>query len=169
MNGEFKTLAAADLRDNAFRLIGRDWMLIAAGTPESHNMMTASWGGLGVLWEREVCFVFVRPTRHTFGFLNRSPGFTLSFFEERHRAALEYCGSHSGRDGDKAAAAGLTPVFDGPDTVLFREARMAIVCRTLHRQDLDPAGFLDPAIEGFYPKSDYHRLFVGAIEKVLVR
>lgn len=169
MNGEFKTLASADLRDNAFRLIGHDWMLIAAGTPESHNMMTASWGGLGVLWEREVCFIFVRPTRHTFGFLNRSPGFTLSFFEERHRAALEYCGSHSGRDGDKAKAAGLTPQFDGPDTVTFREARMAIVCRTLHRQDLDPAGFLDPAIEGFYPKCDYHRLFVGAIEKILVR
>lgn len=169
MNGEFKTLAAAELRDNAFQLIGSDWMLIAAGTPESCNMMTASWGGLGVLWEREVCFIFVRPTRHTFGFLNRSPGFTLSFFEEQHRAALEYCGSHSGRDGDKAKAAGLTPVFDGPDTVYFREARMAIVCRTLHRQDLDPAGFLDPAIEGFYPKRDYHRLFVGAIEKILVR
>ena len=37
--------------------------------------------------------------------------FTLSHFPEQYRKALGYLGSHSGRDGDKVNAAGLTPVF----------------------------------------------------------
>lgn len=169
MSGPFKSIPPQDLRENVFRLIGSDWMLIAAGTPPAYNMMTASWGGMGVLWERSVCFAFVRPTRHTFGLLNRNLRFTLNFFDETHRAALQYCGTHSGRDGDKAGPAGLSPEFEGADAVVFHEARLALVCRTLYRQDLDPAGFLDGQIGEFYPERDYHRLFVGEIEKVLVR
>ena len=36
---------------NPFSAVGDQWMLIAAGTPDRCNAMTASWGGLGVLWE----------------------------------------------------------------------------------------------------------------------
>src|SRR5512139_341908 len=98
------------LSDNPFRLIGADWMLITAGSPDAFNTMTASWGGLGVLWERKVAFCFIRPTRHTYGFIERAGGFTLSFFGEQYRSALQFCGTHSGRDTDKVSGAGLTPV-----------------------------------------------------------
>ena len=72
------------LTDNPFELIGADWMLVTAGTPEAFNTMTASWGGLGVLWERKVCFIFIRPTRYTYEFIEKSDYFTLSFFAEKH-------------------------------------------------------------------------------------
>jgi flavin reductase (DIM6/NTAB) family NADH-FMN oxidoreductase RutF len=155
------------LTDNPFKLIGADWMLITAGTEGSFNTMTASWGGLGVLWERRVCFCFIRPTRYTYEFIERSETFTLSFFEERYRKALSYCGSHSGRDTDKIKEAGLTPVTEEGFTH-FAEARLVLACRKLYFQDISPDRFLDPAIEGMYPLKDYHRMYVGEIKKCMV-
>ncbi len=156
------------LTDNPFKLIGTDWMLITAGAAGSFNTMTANWGGLGILWERKVCFCFIRPTRYTYEFIERSENFTLSFFEERYRKALTYCGSHSGRDTDKIKEAGLTPVTEG-GFVHFVEARLVLACRKLYSQDLSPDRFLDSTIEDMYPKKDYHRMYVGEIKKCLVK
>ncbi len=162
----FKETKTEQLTDNPFKLIGTDWMLITAGTPETFNTMTASWGGLGVLWERKVCFIFIRPNRYTYEFVERSSFFTLSFFEERHRKALQFCGTHSGRDTDKMKGAGLTPVKE-EEFVYFSEARLVLACRKLYYQDISPERFLDPSIEGMYPKKDYHRMYVGEIVKSL--
>jgi flavin reductase (DIM6/NTAB) family NADH-FMN oxidoreductase RutF len=165
---DFKETKPELLADNPFKLIGADWMLITAGTPQSFNTMTASWGGLGVLWERKVCYIFIRPTRYTFEFVEKSPDFTLSFFEEQHRKALQFCGTHSGRDTDKIKGTGLTAVKDG-GYVYFSEARLALLCRKLYHQDISPDRFLDPKIDGLYPKKDYHRMYVGEIVKCLVK
>ena len=155
-----------------FERIGKGWMLITTGNAESDksnwNTMTASWGGLGVLWRRDVAFVFIRPSRHSFGFANNAGVFTLSFFDETYRAALNLCGEKSGRDIDKASAAGLTPVFfqGGPcsGAVSFKEARDIIICRKMYTHDFDPALFLDPvSIEESYHGKDYHRMFIGEI------
>jgi len=165
---EFRETKPELLTDNPFKLIGADWMLITAGTPESHNTMTASWGGLGILWERKVATCFIRPTRFTFEFAERSPHFTLSFFEEKYRKALTYCGTHSGRNTDKVKEAGLTPVKEG-GFVYFEEARLVLACNKIYSQDIDPKRFLDPKIEGMYPQKDYHRMFIGEIVKCLVQ
>ncbi len=164
----FTETSPEQLAENPFKLIGRDWMLITAGSPDSFNTMTASWGGLGVLWERKVAFCFVRPTRYTFQFMERSALYTLSFFEEKHRKALTYCGSHSGREGDKVKAAGLTPVGNN-GCVHFSEARLVLVCKKMYSHDIAPDRFLDQAINDMYPQKDYHRMYVGEIVKCLVR
>jgi flavin reductase (DIM6/NTAB) family NADH-FMN oxidoreductase RutF len=163
----FQEIKPEQLTDNPFKLIGADWMLVTAGTAESFNTMTASWGGLGVLWERKVCFCFIRPTRYTYEFIERSENFTLSFFEERYRKALTYCGSHSGRDTDKVKEAGLTSRQEG-GFVYFGEARIVLACRKIYFQDISPSRFLDPTIEGMYPQKDYHRMYVGEIKKCLM-
>ncbi len=164
----FKETKPELLTDNPFKLIGADWMLITAGTPESFNTMTASWGGLGVLWERKVAFCFIRPTRHTYGFVERTRNFTLSFFEERYRKALTFCGSHSGRDTDKIKGAGLTPENEG-GFVYFAEARLVLACRKLYFQDLGPERFLDPKLNEMYPQKDFHRMYIGEIVKCLIK
>ena len=153
--------------DNVFSMIADSWMLVTAGGMDSYNTMTASWGAMGELWSAKVAFAFVRPQRHTFGFMNRAGRFTLSFFEEEHRDALKYCGSHSGRDVDKAAATGLSPFQPAPDTVSFRQSRLILVCRKIYFQDLDPKNFLEDFIEDKYPEKGYHRMYVGEIEKAL--
>ncbi len=154
------------LIDNPFKLIGKDWMLITAGTQQSFNTMTASWGGVGVLWQKQVSFCFVRPTRYTFEFMERSENFTLSFFEERYRKELNFCGSNSGRDTDKVKETGLTPISkDG--FIYFGEARLVLACRKLYFQDINPGYFLEQGIHDLYPAKDYHRMYVGEIVSCL--
>ena len=97
-------------KEDALNLIGKQWMLVTAGTSEKFNTMTASWGGLGWLWNKPVAFVFIRPERYTHGFIEASDCMTLSFYGEEYREALKICGTKSGRDIDKVAATGLTPV-----------------------------------------------------------
>jgi len=169
---EFVEKKTKEFRGTPFERIGEGWMLITCGNVESDkgswNTMTASWGGLGVLWKKDVVFAFVRPSRHTFGFINSAPIFTLSFFDETYRAALNLCGEKSGRDIDKAGAAGITPVFfqggSVNGAVSFREARDIIICKKIYAQDIDPALFLDKeSIEKNYHGKDYHRLFIGEI------
>jgi flavin reductase (DIM6/NTAB) family NADH-FMN oxidoreductase RutF len=158
-----------DITDNTFKLIADDWMLITAGNLKSFNTMTASWGTFGELWHKKVCFCFVRPVRHTYQFMEKSDTFTLSFFEEKFRQALKYCGHHSGRDVDKTAQTGLTPVTTGAGSVCFEEARLVIECRKIYIHDLDPGNFLDPSIEKNYPEKDYHRMYIGEVVQVLRR
>ncbi|MHB9126545.1 MAG: flavin reductase family protein, partial [Armatimonadota bacterium] len=155
---------------NPFTLIGSDWMLITAGAPDSCNTMTASWGGLGVLWGKNICFVFIRPERYTYEFVERAENFTLSFFDERYRDALNLCGTKSGREMDKIAAAGLTKVAGSlPGSTYFAEARLVIECRKIYFQDLDPAHFLDPAIGECYRGTGIHRMYIGEIEACRAR
>ena len=163
MANKFRTVGLESLKDNIFKLIHRDWMLVTAGSMESFNMLTASWGGLGILWETEVAMCVIRPTRHTYGFMERSDIFRLSFFEEKHRKALKLCGKKSGRYVDKAKVAGLTPLPGRDGGIYFAEARMVLECRKLYWSDMDPTHFSNPKLDNFYPDKDYHRMYFGKI------
>ncbi len=164
MKPEIRSIRPAELNDNVFKLMGTDRMLIAAGTKQKFNMMTAGWGGLGILWGMDVCFCFVRPSRYTFKFLEQNERFSLCFFDQRYKNALELCGTKSGRDMDKAALAGLTPAFSDSGTVYFTEARLCLECKKIYFHDIDPSKFLDAGIVQYYPSNDYHRMYVGRIE-----
>ncbi len=164
MAAALRKIDPGSIPGNVVRLMGDDWFLLTAGTLRSWNTMTAAWGGLGYLWERPVAFGFVRPQRHTFKFAETNRHFTLCFFDRRYRKALRFCGSHSGRDCDKAEATGLTPRATRRGNVYFAQARLVIECRKIYAQDIDPASFLDRAIERrIYPERDYHRMYVGEI------
>ena len=164
---EFITLTSEELEGNPFRMIGKQWMLITAGDEQKTNTMTASWGGLGILWNKPVSFAFIRPTRYTYEFTEREEGYSLCFFDESYREALKLCGTVSGRDRNKIAEAGLTPRYED-GIPYFDEAETVLLCRKIAVQDMDPAGFIDPAAAGFY-NNDYHRVYTGEITKVLRR
>lgn len=158
-----KRLAPSDLLLRPFHLLDQEWALLVAGARRP-NPMTVSWGGLGTLWNRPVVTVFVRPTRHTFGLMNDPPEFTLNILPETHRAALDYCGSRSGRDYDKWTEAGIAPEPSERVSVpRVAGAVLALECKTVYTFDLDPERFLDAAIEDHYPRRDYHRAFVGEV------
>lgn len=163
---KFLEIDPSEISGNVFRRIGRDWMLVTAGKPGGFNTMTASWGGLGVLWNANVSFIFVRPSRYTYEFLEKENYYSLSFFEDGYRRSLQFCGAHSGRDTDKMAGAGLTPVFDSP-APYFEQSRLTLICRKMYYENLEPANFLDPTIMSSYKDGDYHRMYVGEIVKTL--
>ncbi len=159
-------IKASSLEKTPFEMIGKDWMLITAGNSDRYNTMTASWGGLGVLWNKNVVFAFVRPQRFTYDFLNDSDYFSCSFFSEDYRDALAFCGKYSGRDVDKAKECNLTPDFS-EEAPFFSQADTVIVCKKLYVQDMTEDSFLDKSLLSNYSNNDYHRVFVGEIVKVL--
>lgn len=166
---QFQEIDIREVKDSAVRLISDEWALVTAGSRDKWNTMTVSWGGMGELWGKDVAMIFIRPQRYTYEFIEREDYFTMSFFGGEYKKALSLCGSKSGREIDKAQEAGLTPFYPGP-AVAIEEAKLVLVCRKLAFQDLDPAGFIDPAIDSScYPAKDYHRMYVGAIERVLVK
>ncbi|MBM6924469.1 flavin reductase family protein [Pseudoflavonifractor phocaeensis] len=163
----FEKIDPKALDQNVFSLIGDQWMLITAGTEDECNTMTASWGGLGVLWGKPVATVYIRPQRYTLEFVEREDTFTLCFFGEEYRKALALCGSKSGRDIDKVKECGFT-VATAEGAPYFEEADLVLVCRKAYWQDMDPTHFLDEEIDGkWYPQKDYHRIFIGEILEVL--
>ena len=164
----FKEIKPVEITDNPIHLIGQEWMLITAGTPEHFNTMTASWGAMGELWFKPVCFCFVRPQRYTYEFIEKSDVFTLSFFEEKYKPQLNFCGSRSGRGTHKVQECGFTPLAAENGSVFFEEARLVLECKKLYFQDLDPANFIDDSIMKNYPKNDFHRMYVGGISGVLI-
>lgn len=163
MAKELVAIKPEAIADNAVKLIGEDWMLITAGTADSYNMMTASWGGIGVLWNWPVTYIVVRPSRHTRPLLDCHDTYTLTFFDEQYRDILNTCGTKSGRDIDKMHLKGLTPKTTSGGSVYFAEARLVLECRKVYFQDLTPDNFLSPEIARLYPDKDYHRLYVGRI------
>lgn len=155
-----------ELSENIFSLFEKDWALLSAGSKDACNTMTVSWGAAGILWGKPIAFCFVRPQRYTYEFMEQNEGFTLSFFPQAYRDALSYCGSHSGRDGDKIKATGLT-ALDTPSGVAFEEAKIVLCCKKIYFDDFKPEHFLAPEIMKNYPQSDYHRFYIGEIVSCL--
>lgn len=166
---EFAEIAADEFDRSPFRIIGREWMLIAAEKPDgSVNAMTAAWGGLGVMWGLNVSFAVIRPQRFTRGFVDSASMLTLNFLDpERYRGVQNYMGAVSGRDEDKIAKSGLS-VARELAVPYFREARTVIVCRKLYAHPLGPEFFVDKTLDSqWYPQSDHHILYVSEVVKIL--
>ena len=155
-----------DITVEAFSRFDKKWALVCAGTPAHHNAMTISWGGLGTLWSRPVATVYVKPVRYTYGFLEENEYFTVSFYPESCREALGVMGSTSGRDGDKDAAAGLTPMPAGESTT-YAQAETTLLCRKIYAQDLDLTKIPADVARTYYRTEAPHRMYIGEVIDVI--
>ena len=164
----FREIAAKEIDTNLIKAIADEWMLVAAGNREKYNMMTASWGFAGEMWGNDCMITVIRPQRYTLEFINNSDYFTLSFYGD-NKEIHKVCGSKSGRDTDKTALTGLTPVFSD-NTVYFEQARLVLICKKAYVQEMKPECFVDHSlIDQWYPQKDFHFAYVGIIEKVLCK
>lgn len=164
---DFIKLDPKDFDQNPFTLIGKQWMLITAKNGDKVNAMTASWGGLGVMWNKNVAYVVIRPQRYTKEFVDASDSFSLCFLGEDYRKTLNYFGTVSGRDEDKIKEKGLT-VLENSDIPYFEESEIVIFCKKLFRQHLTEDSFIDLSFnKTFYPNSDHHYLYISEITEIL--
>lgn len=148
---------------NAFDKIGKQWMLITAADGEKVNAMTASWGGIGVIWGKNVAYIFVRESRYTKEFIDKSDKLSLGFFGEDKKQMLGYMGKVSGRDEDKIEKAGLTvEMKDG--IPVFKEAEETLLCRKMYAGPISKECFIDSEIdEKWYADKDYHTMYIVEI------
>ena len=166
----FKEINAKELSANLFHKIDNEWLLICSYDRDNgrENMMTASWGGFGILWNREVCFLFVRPQRHTHKLLSEQEEFSVAVLPEELKAAHKVCGRLSGADVDKMKETGLHETeLDGVRTVA--EANLVFLVKKLYEDELKKTGFLEEALLKNYPTDDFHTVYVCEIKKVYIK
>lgn len=166
---ELKELKPEELKKSPFQLIGKEWMLVTAKKGDKVNTMTASWGGLGYLWEKNVAFIVLRPSRYTKEFIDSADTFSLTFFEEGYKKELAYLGSVSGREEDKIAKSSFDVLYDG-EAPYFEQCNMVLFCKKLYHQEMNAESFVSSSLaEKFYPQKDYHTLYFAEIEKILIK
>ena len=161
-----------DLNDNFFEAISKEWMLVTAGSKDKFNTMTASWGGTGVLWGVPVAFVFIRPERYTFEFMERSECFTLSFLGYENKDIHKICGSKSGRNTDKIGETGLRPVFTEQGNILYEQSRLSLECRKLYTDTIKEGCFVDKSLLGRWYGEGHgglHHMYIGEIQNAWLR
>lgn len=165
----FQPLPSDILEFNPFTKIGKEWALLTAGPKAKANTMTISWGGVGVLWGKNVAFVFVRDSRYTKELMDSGEFFSLSFLAEEYRKALNYCGAHSGREEDKIKEAGLS--LNSRHSIPFiDEGNMILLCKKMSATRLTGDSFLVPEInEKWYKDGDMHTMYIAEIIDVLAR
>ena len=168
----FHEICAKDFENSVFHTIAKEWMLITAekqmdGKPVA-NTMTASWGGLGHMYNKPVAFCFINPTRYTYQLMENNDTYTLSFYTETYRDILNYCGTNSGRDKDKVKEAGLTPITTPSGSKAFSEAWMIIECRKMVSQSLIPEALHDSQAKEKWG-TQLHKMYIGEILNVWVK
>lgn len=161
----YKKKKIEEMSFNPFTTIGKDWLLISAKKGDCVNTMTASWGGIGVLWSKNVATVYIRPQRYTKEFIDQGEYFTLTFFDDCKKE-LGILGSKSGRDSDKIKEVGFTvEMLENQPT--FKQGKMVMICKKIYHDSIKPAGFLEDGIDAkHYPSKDYHELYIGEIISV---
>lgn len=143
----------------------RDAQLLCAGNKEKSNAMTIGWGGIGTLWRKTALTVYVAEKRYTKEFMDDSEYFTVMSFDVKDSKVLNYMGTKSGRDGDKAQALGLHTAYTANGTPYYTEATMVIECKMMYAAPFDPQGF-----RGDVPKQMYanfpagiHSMYIGEV------
>ena len=133
----------------------------AAGKP---NLMTIGWGTIGIVWGKPIWVVLVRPSRYTYGCIERQGCFTVNVPTKAMAEACALCGSRSGRDTDKFAACRLTA--EKATTVnapAVAQCPIVYECRVVHTNDVLPPRLAEEIRAGAYPGGDFHRIYWGEI------
>ena len=149
-----------------FEQFDKKWALLTAGTENSFNTMTISWGGMGTLWNKPVVSVYVRTSRYTHDFMDKNEYFTVSFYPEQYKQILGILGSKSGRDIDKMKESGLTPV-PVSGSMSFKEAGITIVCRKLMKQRLEVKEIPEDIAKALYEGDAPHDMFIGEVVEII--
>ncbi len=165
----FTEIKLADVDLNPFTKIA-EWALLTVGDKQEFNMMTITGLMMGQLWLKKTLEVYIHPARYSYPIMNKSNYFTVSFFPEPRCKALEIAGKLHGNQCDKTKETGLTASFD-QNGVYFSEADIVFICRKIYHTDVEESLFdFKDVFNGYYHDSkDFHRLFIGEIEKVLKR
>lgn len=164
----YKQTTADKIPGNIIKLLN-DWTLITSGSGDQINVMTASWGGLGMFWEKPVSFCFLNPTRYSVQTMDKGDTYTISFYTEAYKDALRYCGSVSGRNTDKIKGSGLTPIQLPSGATAFSEAWMILECKKIVAQPISPDAVVDKSLPQEWSKDGYHKMYIGEILNVWIK
>ncbi|MBC7188980.1 flavin reductase family protein [Candidatus Aerophobetes bacterium] len=153
--------------EKTFNTLNEIGLLLVSGTEDKPNVMTIGWAVAGIIWEQPVLCVLVRPSRYTYGLIEKTGQFTINVPPVEMKDTVLFCGTVSGKNHDKFREKNLTPVAGKKvKCPVIKECLISYECRVIHKNDVI-AAYLIPQVKGeFYPQQDYHRIYFGQILEV---
>lgn len=105
-------------------------LLVTCGrVPEKWNVLTIAWAGT-VCTNPAMCYISVRPERHSYELLCESMEFVINLTTEDMARATDWCGVRSGKDYNKFSETGLTPIKgEKVSAPIIAESPLSIECR----------------------------------------
>ncbi len=115
--------------------------LVSCGnTDETRNLITVAWTGT-ICTNPPMLYISVRPERYSYNIIKEQREFTLCLTTASMARATDWCGVKSGRDIDKWAATGLTPMPGIKcGCLIIEESPLCIECKVT---DIVPLGSHD--------------------------
>ncbi len=170
----FTSVAATDVKDNVFKLVGEDFTVITSGDEIACNSMTASYGGWGQLFDLPVTWCILRANRYTLEIIREQQTYTMSYFYEDYKDQVMLFGTKSGRDSDKMNETTLTRVATPSGNITYKEAFLVIECKLMEITTVNPDDYYFEkgrkfVEEAYEDAKDYHKLVFGEITNVWVR
>ncbi|MBN2189530.1 MAG: flavin reductase family protein [Chitinispirillaceae bacterium] len=127
------------------------------------NVMTIGWASLGFIWGRPIMTVLVRPSRHSFGIIERAAEFTVSVPAAGMKKELEFCGTQSGRKVDKIRECRFEMLPGEKVSVpVLNIVGAHFECRIVYKSPINPALLIE-SYGHLYPGKDHHTLYFGEI------
>ena len=169
---EFVTVTPEDFDENIFNLVGKDWTVITAG--DQPNSMVASWGGVGIMFNKPVTWNFLRANRYTLEKIRETGTYTMCYFPDQYKGDIMQFGMKSGRNTDKMAQTKLTPMVTPDGYPAYAEAKIIIECKLIAASTVSKDEFYTEEAktflqEGFDDAKDWHKLVYGEITKIYIR
>lgn len=170
----FKAIDAKDIDQNIFKLLGENYSVITAGTDSLYNSMTASWGGWGRLYEKQVAWCTLNAGRYTLELIKKEGRYTFSFFDEAYKDQVLFLGSKTGRDSDKMKELKLTKVDTPSGNITYKQAFLVLECKLIQQSTINPADAKEVEDKKFLEDAKksgkgYHQLLIGDITNVWIR
>ena len=169
---DYVTVSPEEFDENIFNLVGKDWTVITTG--EEPNSMVASWGGVGIMFNKPVTWCFLRANRYTLEKIKETGFYTMSYFPEQYKGDIMPFGTKSGRNTDKMAQTKLTPVLTPAGAPAYKEAKIIIECKLIAAPTVSKDEFYTQEgkdfLQGGYDEAkDWHKLVYGEITKIYIK
>jgi flavin reductase (DIM6/NTAB) family NADH-FMN oxidoreductase RutF len=169
----FKSISPEEIEDNVFKLVGKDFTVITAGKIPEHNSMTASWGGMGILFQKPVTWCFLRASRYTLELIRKEQTYTMSYFPDERKEQVLFFGSKTGKNTDKMKESTLTAMQTPSGNTTYKEARLVIECKLTELTTVAPDDFYTSEGKNFIEEAydevkEYHKLVLGEITNVWI-
>ena len=164
----FTEMDPEDLHDNIFKLVGKDFFVVTAGTKEHYNSMTASGGGLVLLFRRPATLCILREDRYTLELMKEEQVYTISYFPDDYKKQVLFLGSASGRASNKMEVVDLSPIQTPSGTPTYAEARLVFECSLMALTTPQTDDFVTPETrelteKGFQEAGLYRKYVFGEI------
>lgn len=169
---KYQSVQPKDFDENIFSLVGDDWTVITAG--EDPNSMVASWGGLGIMFNKPVTWCFLRANRYTLEKIRESGTYTFCYFPAQYKGEILKFGSASGRNTDKMSQTKLTPMETPHGVPAYEEAQVIIECKLIAAPTVSKDEFYTEEgkefLQGGYDEAkDWHKLVYGEITNIYIK